>query len=426
MKIKILNVMPAALIAIAIALSPSFSAGVIESGRMLEIKVEDILIIILGAIFVFNILLLKKTNIQKPPLFIPITAWIAISLFSILLNLILKNITASNGLFFFVKEVEFFIIYFLVFYSIKSLSGAKSIIKLLVFLGVINAGWIIFQIVTSLRLTYYYGPTSFIEPDSPFISGGFFLLFFIFLSNLFLFYYRHLKISNFKKISIGLLCFFPIVGVLSSGSRTTLFSLIPSIILIFIFYLFKENYIKKLFSFILFFIFTIIITVSIILPTIPGSYRILDTENIVNELNIQNTNKSSRVNIWKNQIIRLTEKPLYLTFGFGKSFLLDNQQPHNQYLQNIVDTGIIGFIAFLVILYLIIKISLKNFLEGKDAFIVGISAALVSITFSMLIMSFAAEAFRVVKISELYWFLVALSMASIVLHKQHIIHKSSK
>ena len=47
---------PVVLIAAAIALSPSFSAGEIAGGRVIEIRVEDILIVILGLVWLANFL----------------------------------------------------------------------------------------------------------------------------------------------------------------------------------------------------------------------------------------------------------------------------------------------------------------------------------------------------------------------------------
>lgn len=46
--------LPLILLTTAIALSPSFSAGMIEGGRVIEIRIEDILIVVLELIWIAN------------------------------------------------------------------------------------------------------------------------------------------------------------------------------------------------------------------------------------------------------------------------------------------------------------------------------------------------------------------------------------
>ncbi len=83
------------LLVIAIAFSPSFSAGVIEGGRVVEIRVEDVLIVIFGLAWIAGFLISKKEKIKKPPLLLPILAWLGIGFFSILINWIFMNIGIS-------------------------------------------------------------------------------------------------------------------------------------------------------------------------------------------------------------------------------------------------------------------------------------------------------------------------------------------
>ena len=60
----------------------------------------------------------------------------------------------------------------------------------------------------------------------------------------------------------------------------------------------------------------------------------------------------------------------------------------------------------------IIRNASWHFLHERDPLIVGIASALLVSTVAMLILSVGAEAFRVVKIAEVYWFFVALSTAA--------------
>ena len=63
------------LLAAAIALSPSFSFGSLPDGKAIEIRAEDILIMILGLIWIADFLISGRREIKKPPLLLPVLAW---------------------------------------------------------------------------------------------------------------------------------------------------------------------------------------------------------------------------------------------------------------------------------------------------------------------------------------------------------------
>ena len=76
------------ILAMAIALFPSFSVGELSNGKAIEIRIEDILIVVLGLIWIREII---KKKPEKPPLFWPILIWLGIGLISTLTNLLLAK-----------------------------------------------------------------------------------------------------------------------------------------------------------------------------------------------------------------------------------------------------------------------------------------------------------------------------------------------
>jgi len=409
-----LKILPVFLLATAIALSPSFSAGQIEGGRVIEIRVEDFLIVILGLVWIANFLISGKKKVEKPPLLFPILAWLGIGFFSVLTNWIFGNIGISRGFFFFLKEVEFFFLYFYLFYHLRSFDSVKFIIKAWIFLGLINISWIVYQIVSGLRITYYYGPMPFMEPG-PFPAGGFFLIIFIFFLNILLYYYFSLNISKFKKGVVAMAAVSPAVGVFCSGSRASFFGLILALILTFFLYSLKKGFFK---TFLIVIIFSIFISGILVLSQQPVAERFLNIEDIFWNLNTENP--ASRTSIWIYQLSEASERPLFLLFGFGKSVVLLEKkgESHSQYVRNIIETGIIGFLIFLILMFAIIKKSWHEFSKGKDSLLMGLSSGLFIATLAMLFISILAEAFIVVKISEAYWFFAALTMAALSLNKK--------
>lgn len=407
---KWFKILPLILLTSAIALSPSFSAGKIAGGRVIEIRIEDILIVILGLAWIANFLILGRKKIQRPPLFFPILAWLGIGFFSLMTNWIFMNIGFSRGFFYFLKEIEFFFLYFYLFYHIKNLDAAKFIVKFWVFLGVVNVGWIIYQFVTGLQFGTY-GPSAIVEQGS-YPSGGFFLILFIFLFNISLYYFLSLNISNFKKGILMIAAISPALGVFASASRTAFLGFIFSLFLtISLLFLRKKSF--KIFL------------VSILLLFVIGAFFALASKNVssakrlVKTMDLSyNIGEKRAKEIWKFRIEETMKNPWAFLFGFGKSVVLGSEESHSQYIRNFSEVGIIGSLVFLFLILIIIKKALKGFLFSKAHFLIGLSSGLLIATLTMLLISIPGEAFIVVKIAEVYWFFAALTLTSLKLYEK--------
>ena len=356
------------LLAATIALSPSFPAGRLEGGKIIEIRVEDILIVILGILWIISFLISGRTKIEKPPLLFPILAWLAIGFLSVLTNWIFMNIALRRGFFYFLKEVEFFFLYFYLFYHLKNFDSVKFLIKTWIFLGLVNVGWIIYEMITGLKLTYYYGPTPFIEPEGTLPGGGFLLIIFIFLFNILLFYYLGQRISKFKKGILILAIISLMIGIYASGSRASFYGLIFALFLTLLFYSIRKGFLK---TFLITF-FVLIFIASIFLFSQKSLVkRYLSLEYFLWNLNPENP--ASRTSIWLSQLSEASKRPLFLLFGFGKSAVLIEkigEESHSQYVRNLIETGIIGSLVFLfsfLIFYSFI-IFRKEFLNLKKEF----------------------------------------------------------
>jgi len=397
---------PLILLSGAIALSPSFSKGEIAGGRVIEIRIEDILLVILGLVWFADFLIAGRKKIVKPPLLLPVSIWLGIGLISVLINLIFMNIELSRGFFYFLKEVEFFFLYFYLFYHIKNISSSKCIIKFWIFLGLINVFWVIYKMSKGLRTLQEYGAGA-IGEASVFPSGGFFLILFIFLFNILLFYYLNFRISNLKKMILTIMVISPSLGVFSSISRTCFLGIIFSLILTFLFYSLKKGIIKVFFIGILVLIFVGTIFF-FVLQKFPVEKRVFAIDYAFSSL------RDVRFNIWRSQISEAFEHSsiLNIFLGCGKSIRLTYEESHSQYVRNFIETGIIGSLAFFFLIFSIIRKGLKEFLSNKDPFLTGLSSGVLVSTFTMLFISIPAEAFIVVKINEVYWFFVALTMAT--------------
>lgn len=397
--------LPIILLAAAIAFSPSFSAGKIAGGRVVEIRIEDILILILGLVWITNFLVSGRKDFKKPPLFSPIIAWLGIGFFSLLTNWLFMNIEFSRGFFYFLKEIEFFFLYFYLFYHIKNLNSAKFIINFWIVLGVINVFLIIFQLLKGVGFGTY-GPSMLME-KGPLPSGGFFLILFANLFNIFLYHYLPLNISKIKKIILAILVLSLTAGIFSSGSRTAILGLILVVILTLFFYQLKKGGLKPFF--IGFLIFLVILGIFIVVSEkVPYGRGIRHPISAI----------GPRMGIWEEQIRLFPDNSFNILFGLGKSVLLVGEESHSQYIRNFIETGIIGSLIFFILIFAIIKKSWQGFSLRRIALKTGLSAGLLVSTFVMLFISIAAEGFLVVKPNEVYWFFTGLTMAILEISKR--------
>lgn len=406
MKRKWISHLPLLLIAFAMTFSPEFSLGTIGGGRNIVIRIEDLLLVILGLAGIGGFLLSQKTAINKPPLFFPIAAWLGFSAFVLLTNLILGNIEISRGFFYFLKEIEFFIFYFYVLCSLKSIDSAQHIIHWWIALGVGAMVLILTQFFGIIQRYGTYGPSLFMEPG-PFPSGGFFLILFTALLNIFLYHYLPSSLSKTKKYLLALGIFPLAMGVILSASRTAIIGLVVGILISALLYQLKRKGSKTIFInvFVLLILGGILYTLIYLKPSPIRDLRPFEhfTPTAI---------ERGRVFVWKDQINAFSRYSyFYILFGLGKSVVLTAEESHSQYVRNLIETGLIGSGIFFILIAAILKKSGSAFLQNKNPFRVALASGIFVNTVVMLVTSIAVEGFLVVRVAEIYWFFMAIGMA---------------
>lgn len=390
----------------AISLSPRFSFGLLFAKRSLDIRVEDMMLAA-GLIFwlLYN-LASGKSNFKVPPLFWQITAWLSFAIFSILVNLLFKKGNLELTFFYFLKEVEFFILYLFVFYLISAFNiPQKKLLKYWIFFTVINVMWLVYVFAFDIQWSIFYGPNSFIEPKGPFPSGGFFLILFIFFFNLFLFYWSKLNMPIGRKITFFVLSVLPIVGVVSSGSMASALGLAVSLLTsLFLFLLNRKTFT----SFIKIIILgTVMMGIFFMVLSVVPVWKIVSLKKIAYEY--QSGDPESRIGILKSYLEKIPNNPEVLLIGLGVF-----GEAHSQYTRVLLERGVIGLILFFWLIGSIVRISWRGFLEGDDVYKKGLCSGLISATFAMMAISIPNDAFMVVKVAQVYWFFAAMAMSAIV------------
>lgn len=402
------NLIPVFFLIGAIILSPSFYFGEISGGKLIEIRIEDILIAILGLFLIAGFLISKKDKIEKIPLFFPILLWLGIGFLSVLTNLIFNNLTFDKGFFYLLKEFEFFFIYFYVFIKIRNIKSFESIINVFLFFVVLNIFFVFYQIINSVKFGDY--GVAAISESGAYPTGAFFLIIFIFLFNIFLYHFLISNKATYKKIIFGLICFSLVIGIWGTASRTNILGFIFSFFLTSILLFLKKAKTETILVFVL--IFFILITGFILINYLRSSTRIAGIENrMVSVLAFDKLLYNFKIGRWdfnKAYYEEIIEKNnlLFLFIGFGKGYVIE---AHNQYLRNFIEIGILGSLIFFFFILSVLKEGFKNFFKSKESFASALWAGVLISTFTMIFMSFATEVFITVKPSEIYWLFLAFA-----------------
>lgn len=383
------------LLTISIGLIPSLCDTHISGGLGFELRAEDFILLFLGGAWIISLIL--KNKIERPPLAFPVLIWLGLGFFSVLVNFLFFNLKFTLGFFYFLKEIEFFFLFYFVFYNAKNnKESVKFFIKLWFIFGLIHISWIILELLTGIKYSFYYGPIIYMEPKGPYPSAGFILITFIFLANIFLYYYLPSKKSLFKKIIIGLIIASLTLGVLVSGSSTNYFAMFGVLFLSWLFYFIKvpERRILMFSIFILALVVLIIWGRNSLIDQIRGAMWEYSSKDYL-----------SRVEILKRHVeLFYNSSPFFIMFGRGVF-----GECHCQYIRIFLERGILGFLAFAFLIEEILRKSFWCFLKGKNAFYTAIAAGLFMITVVMLIIGIPADSFMSVKIAETYWYFTGLS-----------------
>jgi O-antigen ligase len=114
------------------------------------------------------------------------------------------------------------------------------------------------------------------------------------------------------------------------------------------------------------------------------------------------TSTSARLNSWKEALADWTRHPL-LGYGVTGYAFVDAQFP-----KVLVETGIIGLLAFLYLLYSIGKTAVVNLRLLKTPFYRGLSIGFLAGFAGLLVHAIGANSFIIVRIMEPFWFFAGI------------------
>lgn len=393
------------LLVFSMLLSPEISVASIQS-RQVVVRYDDIILILMFiSWFTRSAIVKREPFLFKTPIQIPLLLYTVIYFLSTFLGVLRGDIIWTKAIFYVLKYFEYYLMYFMV---VNILKDQKDLSKYLKY------GLIVLIVVVIYSYVYYFNSTGVMvrttapfeaplgspEDSEPASLGGYYLLVFGILFGLI----SEVRGSKFFFILVLILSIYP--SFLLTFSRASYMGFMV-LIISFIFLVRKR---KGMFIIVSFFV----LAFSFLQPgisekvkkRIENTYRGKEARNIVHtpfgDIKLE---ESAYLRYKSLQNVILNVFPEYPLLGKGVTGI---GLGDNQYSLIIGETGIIGFIMFIWLIYSVITMSYKVYIKSDDLYMRSVALGVVCATMAYLVQGFGVNTFIIVRIMEPYWFCVAL------------------
>jgi O-antigen ligase len=372
-------------------------------GRGLTLRFEDFLMVIIGfSWFTKNAIYKELGLFLKTPLNKAILFYVLACLISTGFGIMTGRVGAKTGSLFVIKYIEYFIVFFMMVNHVKNTAQIKRFVFCL-FLTCFIASIIgILQIPGGGRVSAPFEG----EIGEPNTFGGY-LLFIGAVAAGLLSRAKDRRIRQMAAILI--VCIIP--SFLFTQSRTSYLALIPVVLVL---GLFSRRKVIMLGL-----IIAALLVSPLFLPSVVNQ-RILFTFNqpansgqvAIGNIRLD-TSTSARLKDWKNAFLAWTRHPI-LGHGVTGYNFVDAQYP-----RVLTETGIVGFIAFMYLLFSIFRLAIDNLRNLKTPNFKGLSIGFLAGYIGLLVHSLGANTFIIVRIMEPFWFFVGIITVLPLLERQH-------
>ncbi|MCK5590933.1 MAG: O-antigen ligase family protein [Candidatus Pacebacteria bacterium] len=382
------------LLIFSMLLSPEIVMGGVRS-RAVVVRFDDIFIFVTFFGWMAKMAINKELGFAKvTPINKSIVIYVFIYIIATLIGILAGSIRPLTSIFYMVKYFEYFLLYIMVVNCLKDRKQIRFFVYSILLVGLIISMYAFFMHFSgAARVTAPFEGTSG-EPNT---LGGYLLLMMMIAIGVFL------NVSSIKLrgiLALGICVAFP--AFLFTLSRGSWFSFIPA----YIFLLFLSRKGKFLLLSVSLFL---VLQFSIIFPIyvynrIEYTFATQTTRNFFGREITMDESSAARWDVWKNSISHWSRSPI---IGHGASSA--GSVVDNQYMRVLIEVGIIGLIAFLLLLFAVFKASLKTLRVMRDEpFEHGLTVGFIAGFVGLLVHSLGAATFILIRIMEPFWFLAAI------------------
>ncbi len=386
------------LLIIAMLLSPEIDLGGFSKQQDITIRIEDLLIVVFMLGWLAHIAVTRGlTFVRRMPLNRFIFFYCIVFTIATLKGMIMGNVTPLKGLFFVFKYIEYFIVFYLASSIVQNENQMRVFLKIFLFVFVIVDIYAFSQIghVERVSAPFQHGSG---EPNT--LGGYQVLMLGVLLGILTQVDLRHWKWP------LTLLAVFTLVPFAHTLSRASYGAIVVMYITLIFFSKFSTKTvllgIMALFL-ILFLAFKPDFVVHRLVSAVTPEYQ----ENIptVKVLGLSlGASPSARILDWIDLYQSWKTRP-FLGYGLTGVRFVDGQ-----FIKVLVETGLVGFTAFILLLIVIFRQVLYIYKKAKTPLYKGLAIGFLAGHMGMIAHAFSANTFIIIRIMEPYWFLAGMVM----------------
>jgi hypothetical protein len=362
-------------------------------GRGITLRIDDFILMIIGFSWLARMAIYKELGFfLRTPLNKPIAFYITVCLLSTFFGALFGRVNLKTGFFFVLKYFEYMVVYFMVVNHLQDKKQIRYFLWALLLTCVIVSFFGISQIPGGGRVSAPFEG----EAGEPNTFGGYLL--FMMAVTIGLVLTSNLWRDRLIYGGICLVAFIPFLFTQSRGSYLAFFPMLAAFVWL------SEK--RKIVVLALLFFAALLPFVAPHAAKERVSYTFTQRYHPGQHVEVGNvrldTSTSERLRSWKSALQDFPRHPL-IGFGVTGYSFLDAQFP-----RVLVETGLVGLIAFLVVLWAIFKQGITVFEQTDDPLHSGISMGFLAGFIGLLVHAIGANTFIIVRIMEPFWFVTAM------------------
>jgi O-antigen ligase len=393
------------LLIFSMLLSPEFMAGDTGGsslGRGVTLRLEDFLLAVIGFSWLARNAVDKELGLfLKTPLNKAIFFYVLACVLSTGFGIMGGRVDLKTGSMFVLKYIEYFIVFFMMVNHVRNTDQVKRFIICLFITCFIASIIGAFQIPGGGRVSAPFEG----EIGEPNTFGGYLLFMGCVAGGIFA------KADNFRTkqmMAILIICIIP--PFLFTQSRSSYLAAVPALLVL--------GYMTDRRLIILGLLVVSLMVSPLFLPKAVKN-RIMYTftqpeeqgQIQIGKLRID-TSTSARLTSWKEALSDWPKHPL-LGHGVTGYRFVDAQFP-----RVLAETGILGLVAFLYLLYSILKLTRQNLKEVNTPYYQGLGIGFLAGFAGLIVHAIGANTFIIVRIMEPFWFFVGIITVLPMLDRQ--------
>ena len=385
------------LVIFSMLLSPQFGSGggTIAEGRRILVRSEDVLLLVVAFSWLAKTAVNKELGlVVKTPLNRPILAYVAATAIATLIGYATGTVAGVGGLFYVLKYVEYFIVYYMVVNNLVDRRQAWRLVTAAFLTAVIVSLIGMTQIPSGQRVSAPFEG----KDGEPNTFGGYLLLLMAVAGGIAL---------ETARLRIRALCL-GLVGLMSipfmfTLSRTAYVGVIPALVAMTVLSSRRRVMVAAL--------AVALVASPLVMTLFPGTVMkrvryTFEPERGQPTIRVGavgfDPSTSARLISIKQAFEGFTQRPI---FGYGVTGFAFMDQ---QFARTLVETGIVGLAAFLGLLWALLKAGVGSLRALRDPEERGLALGFVAGTVGLLGHALGANTFIIVRIMEPFWFFAAI------------------